>query len=338
MIPLFRPKGHYRLPFSGDVLVLSPGDIPTVDFYVRSRIPSALEGRVRYIDSQADNFTAENVTPGTFVVIVRHAGQACLEWLMSCPDSWSGVAFLMDDDIPGAWSCLDVPRDYGLWTTGRYLCAFGKLAAVCDRIWVSTPVLAQRYSDSLPVTVGPQRTEGHFAAATITCRRWGYHGTRIHQGELRWLVPLVEAVHERLPDVEFEVFGAAKIARQFSGVPRVKVVAPLPWAGYKAYCEKNRLAIAVAPLLPGRFNQARSYVKIFDMARCGATGIFSREAPYAGLLADAGVTLLPNDRGLWAAEVIQLFNDSELRLARFAIMSEWLVESAGADTISSLIA
>lgn len=338
MIPLFRPKGRYHQPFSGDVLVLSPGDIPTVDFYVRSRIPSAMEGRVRYVDSQADDFASEKVKPGSFVVIVRHAGQICLEWLMLHRDSWSGVAFLMDDDIPGAWFCLDVPRDYGLWTTGRYLLALRKLATVCDRIWVSTPVLAQRYSDSLPLMVAPQMTERQFVAASMTCRRWGYHGTRIHQGELRWLVPLVKAVHDRLPDVEFEVFGAASIARQFSGIPRVKVVAPLPWAGYKAYSIKNRLAIAVAPLLPGRFNHARSHVKIFDMARSGATGIFSREAPYAGLLADAGVTLLPNDRELWMAEVIQLFNDPGSRLSKFAMMSEWLEERAGADTIESLIA
>lgn len=297
-----------------------------------------MESRVRYVDSQADSFASEKARPGTFVVIVRHAGQVCMDWLMLHHDCWSGVAFLMDDDIPGAWYCPDVPRDYGLWTTGRYFLVARKLARVCDRIWVSTPLLAQRYGDSLPAIVVPQTTERHFLATSATSRRWGYHGTRIHQRELRWLVPLVKAVHDRLPDVEFEVFGSPSIARQFSGIPRVKVIAPLPWAGYKEYCAKNRLAIAVAPLLPGRFNQARSHVKIFDMARSGATGIFSREAPYAGLLAHAGVTLLPNDRGLWEAEVIRLFNDPEARLAGFAMMAEWLEERAGADTIDSLIA
>ncbi len=321
MIGLFRPQARYRRSWSGDVLVLSPGDIPTVDFYLRSRA-SRSSCRVRYtVGSLSED---ESPPAGTFVVIVRHAAADELRWLQRHASAFCGAAYLMDDDIPAAWQCRDVPLDYGLWTSARYWSIAGRLAALCDRVWVSTSELKRRYAASQPRVVPPSINVDEIVPAQQGCRRWGYHGTRIHHRELRWLVPLVERVHETLPKVNFEVFGGPAVQRLFAQLSRVTVLPPRSWHQYLDYCRGNRLAVGVAPLLPGRFNEARSHVKLFDMARCGALGVFPGDAPYAELLSDAGCRLVRGDVRAWAEEICGLFADESQRLANYETTLAWI--------------
>lgn len=321
MIGLFRPEARYDRSWSGEVLVLSPGDIPTVDFYLRSRISSS-SCRVHYALGSLS--MDESPSVGTFVVIVRHASGAQLRWLQRHANAFCGVAYLMDDDIPAAWHCRDVPLDYGWWTSSRYWLIAGRLAALCDRIWVSTPELARRYPASRPRVVPPLINANEIVPAEPGCRRWGYHGTRIHHRELHWLVPLVELVHEVLPGVSFEVFGGQPIRQLFSQLPRVTVLSARNWGQYLEYCRGNRLAIGVAPLLPGRFNEARSHVKLFDMARCGALGVFSSDAPYADVLRGAGCRLVRGNVREWAEEICALFSDESQRLNDYEKTLAWI--------------
>jgi len=314
--------------------VISPGMVPTVDFYLRSRA-SRSSCRMHYMVAVPS--VDEVPQAGTFVIIVRHAAPACLDWLLRHVDLLSGVAYLMDDDIPAAWRCRDVPLDYGLWTSARYWSIARRLAALCDRLWVSTPELARRYAVRRPTLVAPSCEAEDVEAAQSGCRRWGYHGTRIHHGELRWLVPLVEQVHERLPDVSFEVFGGQGVRRLFSSLPRVAVLSPRSWSEYRTYCHANPLAIGVVPLLPGRFNAARSHVKLFDMARCGALGVFSNDAPYADLLKGAGCRLVSSDRQSWVSEICEIFGDETARLVDYQKVSGWIRESCRDDRLEPII-
>lgn len=314
--------------------MISPGPIPTVDFYLRSRA-SRSSCRMRYVfDIPTPD---EELQAGTFVVIVRHAAPTCLDWLLRNTEALSGVAYLMDDDIPAAWRCGDVPFDYGLWTSARYWSIARRLALLCDRLWVSTPVLARRYAARQPTLVAPSVDARDIAPAQPGCRRWGYHGTRIHHGELRWLVPLVRQVHEQFPEVTFEVFGGSVIGRLFSSLPRVKVLMPRSWPEYQEHCRANPLAIGVAPLLPGRFNTARSHVKLFDMARCGALGVFSGDAPYADILREAGCRLAAADHRSWFVVICELFGNESRRLADYEKTSGWIREACKDDRLESLI-
>lgn len=232
----------------------------------------------------------------------------------------SGVAFLMDDDIPAAWRCRDVPLDYGLWTSGRYWGVRDLLARVCDRVWVSTPVLQARYPQAhllppLPYLVSRP-------PAPVGTRRWGYHGTRMHERELRWLLPVVEAVQKAVPEAEFEVFGGPKVARWLAHVPRVRVLPPLPWPDYVGHALGSSLAVGLAPLLPGRFNAARSYTKAFDILRCGAVGVFSERAPYTSL-AEQGAVLVPDKPDAWTEAVVHLLRNDPERLERYQMLARW---------------
>jgi len=340
MLDLFKPSVHYKQQWSGAVAIVSPGHIPTVDFYISSRLHDVPPSKVYRFESLAFDAEATNLPVGTFVVIVRHTSAAWLRFIQENKQHWSGVAYLMDDDIPGAITCRDIPVDYALWTSGRYWLARKALAKVCDRVWLSTDALRARYHHVQSQLVSPQSVGHSREAAPIGNKRWAYHGTRIHRREIKWLLPIVKAVQQIMPEAEFEVFGDAAIARLFSEIPRVKVMAPVPWADYLHYCDASNIAVALAPMLPGHFNDVRSYTKAFDIARCGAVGVFSKSEAYAALqtgLGDFGATVLPNDQAQWVQEVINLLQDDDLRLRQYQQLVSWIESHSTDKSFSALI-
>lgn len=322
---MFTPLARYRTPWSGKVLVLSPGLIPTVDFYLKPRLVGLGDGNPVYRDSRT--FAAGDevlIGAGVFVVIVRHIGQQWLGKLIDAATRLSGVAFLMDDDIPGAWRCHELPIDYALWTAGRYWRSRNGLAKVCDRIWYSTLALLERYPSERASLLFPIEPGKIRAVTPSGGRRWAYHGTRVHQQEIRWLVPIVEAVQAVDSAFEFEIFGNAGIQRLFSHIPRVSVLPACSWTGYLNHCRVSNLAVGVAPLLPGRFNAYRSHVKVFDIARCGAVGVFSDREPYRSALSGSGSLLVNDSPSVWIDAVVNLLGDDRRRFECFAITAAWI--------------
>lgn len=335
---MFRPLARYRHPWCGQVAVLAPGAIPTVDYYVTARLGALPPSALRIVDtSTLPEIGADHWLSGTFWIVARHAPIIWLDWLARHADRWSGVAYLMDDDIPGAWRCGDVPLDYGLWTSGRYWRVRSRLAAVCDRVWFSTSALQRRY-DSVPGQVVPPmpfRISGQFTSQG--CRRWGYHGTRVHQDEIRWLLPVIRAVQEAVPDAQFEIFGNRRVAAWLRDIPRVLVREPLSWPAYLKQAEANPLAVGLAPILPGRFNSVRSHTKVFDIARSGAVGLFSARDPYATALCGAGFSLLPDEPQDWAESVVDLFTDDHALMMSQSRFTDWLAQCSPGDDLTGLI-
>jgi len=327
---MFQPRARYAREWSGSVAILAPGPLPTVDYYVKPRLRVLQERAVHQFDSRTFDEAAETLSPGTFFVIVRHASPGWLRWLAAEPARWSGVAYLMDDDIPAAWSCRELPLDYRLWTSGRYAWVRRHLEKVCDRVWVSNDRLQARYAAVKPQVLPPLEPFAPQAAAPRGNRRWAYLGSRIHQQEIKWLLPVVAAVQVRSPDYEFEIFGDKKTAKRFSQIPRVNVLAPRPWPEFATYCQSTEIAVGVAPLFPGRFNAMRSEVKIFDITRCGAAGIFTQVSPYVPALNDVAAALLSNDPDAWIEAIVGLLENDDRRLACFARAALW-VERAGRD-------
>lgn len=328
---LFTPNAKYHREWCGSVAIFSTGLVPTIDFYLTSRFRDAEPSSLFIFDSINFDVAAQRLPMGTFLVIVRHASAVWLQFIEEYRHLWSGVAFLMDDDIPGAVWCRDVPFDYARWTTKRYVIMKRRLTKVCDRVWLSTAALQKRYSQIDSYLIPPQFFGVVRDVSPIGTRRWGYHGTHIHKRELDWLVPIVKRVQRAEPEAEFEVFGDDKIAHKFRDIPRVTVLAPLSWNDYLKHCYASQLAVGVAPMLPGRFNVSRSYTKAFDIARCGAVGIFSESAPYAQLQECAGATLLQSNQDAWVIEVLTLLKNDDLRLSRYLKFLSW-IESVSQDT------
>lgn len=319
---MFMPQAHYHQPWSGYVLVLSDGHIPSVDYYISYRLQALQLQGVQWVHLKQAPSTV-TLADGLFVVIVRHCNSAWLQQLKQHAGRLSGVAYMMDDDLPAAWRCQDIPLDYRFWTSWRYWRIQGALSSVCDRIWLSTTSLLEKYRQPTSCLVPPIANVADIRPMTRAGQRWGYHGTRMHHQELKWLLPLVAEVQQQLPDAVFEVFGDRRVVAMFAHIPRVIVLPYQTWPDYIVHCLQSNLAVALAPLLPGRFNAARAMVKVYDMLRCGAAGVFSDQPPYQDLKLAGIPSIAENNHAVWSAWIVRLLNDTDQRQMAYNAMQRW---------------
>lgn len=336
MPPAF--SARYHASWSGHIAVLSPGPVPSVDFYLTPRFVELDQRALHHFDSRIWQPGGQQLPPGTFIVIVRHASTAWLRFIEQHSARWSGVAFLLDDDLASAWRCRELPWDYRLRTSARFHGIVQRLTRICDRAWVSTETLRQRYASWNPTLLPPLNPFQSRSAAPLGSRRWCYHGTRAHIVEMHWLKPVVSAVQNRVPDAEFEIMGGTGIKRLFAGIPRVSVIAPKSWVDYQAYCSNAEIAVGLAPLLGSKFNATRAHVKIFDIAHCGAVGIYSNRAPYFPALTAAGAEFAGDDRHEWSDKIAALLHEDERRREMYETSSAWIELQRPAKNLADLIA
>jgi hypothetical protein len=295
----------------GDVTVryqvLTPGRIPTTDYYFGTRAAAMPAGSVEWIDTLAERAAVSRLAAGSCAIVVRYAPSAWLEALRA----WRGrVVLFMDDDLRAAWRAPELPRRYALRTSWRFARTARALSGLGAQSWVSTAELASRYAQWQPRVVPPLYLEGVEDGAAPSPLGYCYHGTWAHRREIEWLVPVVREVQRRLPAARFEVLGGARVARMYRGIPGVSVRASLPWPQYRALAG-TRYQLGLAPCLDSAFNRARSHVKLFDITRLGAAGIYSRLEPYAHHVED-GVTgwLCANDPEAWVDAICRALGDA----------------------------
>ncbi len=323
--------GAKRLSVSGDVageteprraVVLSPGEIPTTDLYLKRRLRQRFEEDVCYVDTLRSAPHEIDIGHGTLTVIVRYLPHRWLKWLQSFRPAPAELVYLMDDDMPSALRATELPLRYRVKTTWRFAHTWRTLQKRCSAVWFSTPELMRRYR-----TPSTRLTEPEYVVA----KREGanplvyfYHGSWAHRREIKWLVPVVRKVQGAVPGAWFEIMGTDRVRKLFRGIPRVRVVHPMPWTDYLAYAGTVRYQVGLAPCFDTHFNRARSHSKIFDITRLGAAGIYSDVTPYAQKVVHGKTGLLcANDPKKWAAAAIDLLNEAKLQESIHAEAVAW---------------
>lgn len=322
------PKGTSSGQPPLQAVVLTPGIIPTTDIYLRGRLEARFGGAVRYVDVLKTSPEALSMGEDVLVVIVRHAPLRWLRWLEGRSAKLAGVAYLMDDDIPAATGARELPFRYAVKTGWRHAIARRHLGRLCSEVWVSTPELAKRYARSSPKLCQPAYVGQEKVGAPEPV--YFYHATWAHRREIEWLVPVVRKVQEVVPGAWFEIMGTDRVRRLYRGIPRVRVVHPMPWKDYLAYAGTVRYQVGLAPCFDTPFNRARSHSKMFDITRLGAAGIFSNLTPYkekvihgeTGLLCDT----VPKK---WVAALTLLLTDGELRSSLYMKANSWCQNDRG---------
>ena len=319
---MFQPMGNYgnRLPCRS--VVLSPGEIPTTDIYLKKSLQRRFSQDVAYINTLCtapDNFLLDD---DTLIVIVRHVSIEWLRWLKHERDKLAGVAFLMDDDIPAVLNAVELPYDYVKKTARRYTRTKRLLSQLCSEVWVSTPELMQRYAASSPKLLEPE-----YVAPDLCVDKpvvYFYHGSWAHHHEIEWLVPVVKKVQDIAPNAWFEILGTHQVKCMFRGIPRVRVVHPMPWKDYLAYAGTVRYQIGLAPCFDTEFNRTRSHSKLFDITRLGAAGIYSNVTPYAEKIRHNVTGMLcQNVPDKWIETLLLLLENPDLRKTIYLKAKEW---------------
>jgi Glycosyl transferases group 1 len=301
-------------PYQGPAtrwLLLEKGRNPSSDFYVRPLL--AADGLPLVVrDALADAPQADDLLPGTRVAVVRYLSHAWAEALRAARGQLGAVVYFMDDDLLDASAWTTLPNDYRSRLKRDCAAVHRHIESLASEYWVSTEALRAKY-DRLAPRLVPARemTAAHTPALTFF-----YHGTASHRDEQQWLRPIVEqALHEH-SQLHFELVGDHAVNRLYRDLPRVSIVHPMSWPNYRAFCESRHRHIGLAPLLPAPFNAARSHLKFFDIARCGAFGLYSDVEPYRSFVADGGDgLLLPNDPARWVRAIGELAIDPARRLA-----------------------
>jgi glycosyltransferase involved in cell wall biosynthesis len=300
----------------GSVLLLSCGRTPTLDAYLLSRPDGCAGLPVRWLDMASVAPPSAVPDESCALIVVRHAPRRWLRWVEQHRERLGRVIYLMDDDIPAALQAGELPFGYALRTAWRYVLARPYLQRLCDETWVSTAELQRRYAASAPQLCEPAYVPAPATVEPERQRAYFYHGTWAHRREIEWLVPVVAQVQHELPDVGFEIIGPAAVERLFRGIPRVRVRAPMTWPEYLAYAGTARFEIGLAPCLDTPFNRARSHVKLFDITRLGAAGIYADLEPYNRKIihGDNG-WLCSNRQQDWSRAIVELFGNAPLRRA-----------------------
>jgi hypothetical protein len=236
------------------------------------------------------------------VLIVRYAPRDWLQLIARQPPAEGRAVLFMDDDMPAALTSGELPLGYAVRTAWRFHSTRAVLQRRGAQLWVSTAALAARHPAACILPPRYLESGSEVPGNPLT---YFYHATAAHRREIEWLLPVVRAVQERVPQARFDLVADARAARPYAGVPGVTVRAPLPWAAYRELPRETRFGLGLAPCLEGPFNRGRAHVKFFEITRFGAAGIYSDRPPYSDVVAH-GVNgwLCPDREEAWVEAIV----------------------------------
>lgn len=279
---------------------------PSTDFFIR---PLFTSGNHQVHFCSFNDLVAPEDLSGAVILFVRYIPSAWLKLIEAIRPKISKLVFFMDDDVLDYRAAGGMPWRYRFKLARLSTRHLNWLKQQRAELWVSTPYMQQKYAYWPAKLVLPSPV----AASSDGCRVF-YHGSASHGQDIRWLQPVMAkalAENERLC---FEIIGGSSVNRLYKKLPRTTVIHPMQWPSYQTFLSLQLRHIGLNPLLPSRFNSARSYTKFFDITRCGAVGIYSPGSACAEVVQHRHDGLIVElDQGAWAAAIAELATDSGLR-------------------------
>ena len=156
---MVNPQGHYDVRACDGILVLQRGENPSTDYYLRPRLEQAASAPVCLADLEASPDDCGLLAPAgaqaLMVILCRYGAESWLNALGARRERLSRVVFFMDDDLPAMMRDPGLPRS----VRGKAALHFGAqadaISAIASEVWVSTPVLADRYAGIAPSVLTP---------------------------------------------------------------------------------------------------------------------------------------------------------------------------------------
>jgi hypothetical protein len=293
-------------------LIIAPRHMPTIDYYLQELLDSAAREPARLVyDADVARWlgasAAERIEPGTRVVLVRMPDRRWAKVIEAARDKVVEVIWLIDDDVVAARDDSWLPDDYRLRLLSDYARFRRHFAHQVDRVWASTAPIAARFPASRveirpPQPIPPRAADEH--PVTIF-----YHGTSSHRREHAFLLPIFRRVQAASTNTLIEVAGGHAVYRMFRGVPRLRVVHPVPWPDYLQHLRAGNYQIGLVPLLDTPFNRGRTGIKVFEIAAIGARGVVSRCPAHLEHQHLPGIHLLDDSEDAWVERILKLANE-----------------------------
>ncbi|OLP47032.1 hypothetical protein [Rhizobium oryziradicis] len=300
------------------VLVIREGPNPSFTYYLEARL-KALEVPFDVIEN-TESMTGIDPTT-TFVIICRYIRLRKFFWLWRHRADFPGVALFIDDDIAATIVEGQSGLGYKIYLIGLGLIPLIYLNGVLTSVWASTSVLAESLQADAVLQPFPapdvylQNVEG-CRRSDDTCRM-AFHATGAHDAEHAFLIPIVKAALQKLPNLHFKVVAEERLAkiwrhelRDFGR--RAQTISPLPWPDYLKNASHLQTDILLVPLLSGRVNNARADTKRIDAYRLAAATVFSKCKTYERCFIP-GEIMVENDVTSWVDSIACLVLNSDKR-------------------------
>jgi hypothetical protein len=291
-------------------------DIPTVDYYFLGAMRNFV--RTGNADSAAQPII--RLGPHTFahdrrLVIIRYLTAGELAAVRS--RAWERVYYVIDDMLPVAGTCVDLPADYrarlarfAAETLPEILALEPIIVAPREEILSLFPRFPSERLDPMALFLADGADHYRHPISSTNPFRIAFLGTRSHATGLEFLVPVLAAAVAVHPHIRVVLFFGRHLPKPLRGLPQVKNRRPLSWMRYQTVLQHERFHAVLAPLPDTPFNRGRSITKFLDVAAVGAAGLFSARRPFTEVVTD-GVhgLLLPDDPVAWQQSILRLAGD-----------------------------
>jgi processive 1,2-diacylglycerol beta-glucosyltransferase len=258
----------------------------------------------------ADRAWRSDVNPSLAQALVRRVRQSQAKLIYGLDDDFSELTWLPES----YWESVKVflQEADGVLVTTHELRA--RVAEYNRHIAVLPNALDERLlpGAGLPLEPSP------FGARPLII---GCMGTHTHDADLLMILPALQAVCRRHPEVQLQfvgVFAEESSRLALAGLP-VRFVGPYPhevnyplfmlWFSGHVHWD-----IALAPLQDTPFNRCKSDIKYLDYSAIGAAGVFSRVPAYTSSIQHQETGwLTDNTPESWVEALETLLTDSALR-------------------------
>jgi hypothetical protein len=265
----------------------------------------------------------------TLIVFCRYSGpgaQQIVDWarLEQVP-----VLYHIDDDL------LSIPKDIGerkhaLHNAPERLDTVRTLLGSADLVYVSTESLKQRLAVHVPeaqLQAGKIYCSGHVIRRPSAgpARKVGYMASADHAHNLAMILPAIEALLERNPQVTFELFGSIPCPPELERFGERISTAP-PIAIYERFLHEFasfEWDIGICPLNPIPFNLMKANTKWVEYTCIGAAVVASRGGVYDDCCAD-GAGMLAGTTQEWLDALELLIRDDAARIAQVSLAQQKL--------------
>jgi len=300
-------------------VVLSDGARPTEDIYFLESAAPALRQQgaiVERFDTRRYHLPtrwALRRLAGANLLIVRSLGERWVRLLERHRDRFGRIVYLIDDDLGAVTRTDGLPAAYVARLSGLAMRQPALLALADEVVACCEALVAQLVREHANVSLlTPPLLASATELADFTQSDWtiGYHGTRAHRDDIAHLAPALTPVMESHPQVRLEIMMGRHVPESLSGIGGLETPEALPWKAFQQYQTTRRIQIGLAPLLETPFNRGKSWIKFLDIAAMGGVGIYSRRAPYTGIV-EHGIDglLVGDDPSEWRVALEQLLAD-----------------------------
>lgn len=252
--------------------------------------------------------------------VQRHAFPEVVVQLLEWQATGTRIVFDLDDDL------LNVPEWSPAKSPEEVLKNIRALRHIADVVWMSTPLLAERYSAVGDARATPRLTQPEVLPNLVDLVEWRngreqpavgedgeirilWAGSNTHDRDLALVENALGEILRSYPQVKLVVFGDTPAKWKANWFTRVRSV---NWVELSEY-PKKMLEIAphigICPLVDEPFNHAKSAIKFLEMTLAGAAVIASPLPPYK---IETGCMLHANDEIGWYKSISSLI-ESEVK-------------------------